>query len=170
GRELDLLAADGQHTVLDLDLGGDDAVQGQLGQRVEEELAQGLFHAASQSSRFTRLGGRRPLTAATTFSAARTHMRARVAMEALAMWGERTTFGSLSRPGWTSGSRSKTSSPAAAIWPVASASARAASSTTGPREVFTSTAVFFMRANCAAPMRWRVCGSRGTWRLMKSAL
>ena len=44
----------------------------------------------------------------------------------------------------------------------ASASASAASSTTGPRAVFTSTAVGFMSASRRASMRWRVSGSSGT--------
>ena len=55
--------------------------------------------------------------------------------------------------GWTSGSRSKTSSPAPAISPSRSAAASAASSTIGPRAVLTRYAELFIAVNCSAPIR-----------------
>ena len=76
--------------------------------------------------------------------------------------------GAASNRGFTVGSPSKTSSPAAWREPDSSASARASSSTTGPRAVLISTAVGFMRASSAAPMRWRVDAVSGTWRLTMS--
>ena len=79
-----------------------------------------------------------------------TAMRVRVAVDALPMWGSSTVRGAASRRGCTSGSRSNTSSPAAKIVPSSSAVASASSSTTGPRAVFTSTAVGRMSAELAA--------------------
>ncbi len=61
------------------------------------------------------------------------------------------------------GSREKTSSPAAARRPLASAAASAASSTRLPRAVLTSTAPGFMRASAAASIMPTVSGVSGTW-------
>ena len=77
------------------------------------------------------------------------------------MCGSSTVRGAASSRGWTSGSRSYTSSPAANRRPACSASASAASSTTVPRAVFTSTAVGFISARRRASIRWRVVGAAG---------
>ena len=57
-----------------------------------------------------------------------------------------------------------TSSPAPGDHVSAAPPASAASSTTGPREVFTRIAVRFILRNSGAPIRWRVGFVRGTWR------
>ena len=54
--------------------------------------------------------------------------------------------------------------------PPRSASTSAASSTSAPRAVLTSTAVGFMRASAAASMRWRLSSLSGACRLTKSAV
>ena len=66
--------------------------------------------------------------------------------------------------GWSagSGSGSVTSSAAARITPVRSASTRASVSTTGPRAVFTRIADGFIDRSAAASMRWRVSAVRLT--------
>jgi len=56
----------------------------------------------------------------------------------------------------STGSCSKTSSPAPAMMPARKASMRAASSATGPRAMFTKKASRFMSAKRRAFMRWRV--------------
>ncbi len=93
----------------------------------------------------------------------------RVARDADAMCG---TIRQLSSPTSGSsigiGSGSVTSSAAAQIVPSRSASASARWSTTGPRDVFTSTAVGFISASVVALMRWRVTGERFTWSDTKS--
>ena len=54
--------------------------------------------------------------------------------------------------------------------PRPSASISAASSTMGPREVFTSVAVGFMRASSGRPTRWRVRSESTRWMLTTSAV
>lgn len=102
-------------------------------------------------------------------------MATRVARVALAVWGVRTTLGSLRRRSATVesaamlGSPSKTSSPAPAMRCDSSASTNAASSIIGPRAVLMRNAVGFIIASEAASMRCVVDGRRGTWRLTMSA-
>ena len=86
------------------------------------------------------------------------------------MCGVTSAFGAV-RSGWPggSGSASNTSSAAPAIVPPASAATSAASSTIGPRDVFTSTAVGFIRASSDAPISPRVRSLRRVWTLSTSA-
>jgi hypothetical protein len=79
-----------------------------------------------------------------------------------AMCGVSTALSSASRPARTFGSSSYTSSPAAASRPSRSAAASASSSTTPPRAMLTSTAVGFIRASSAAPIRCCVSLPPGT--------
>jgi hypothetical protein len=84
----------------------------------------------------------------------------RVACAADAKWWNSRSF-SLSRSSRSglsagSGSFSNTSSAAPPIQPSSSAWARAASSTTGPREVFTRIAVFFIIRKRRSSIRWKV--------------
>jgi hypothetical protein len=78
----------------------------------------------------------------------------RVTFEADAMCGTTTQLGSLTS-GWSagSGSGSVTSRPAAKISPDRSAWVSASGSMTGPREVFTSTALGFMARSASESMR-----------------
>ena len=75
-----------------------------------------------------------------------------------AVWGVSTTFFSLRRSSVsfgsqsTSGSHSKTSMPAPAIWPFKSARVKAFSSTIGPRAVLIRYADFFMSFNSFVEM------------------
>ena len=75
------------------------------------------------------------------------------------MCGVPSTFSS-ERNGWSagSGSVSKTSSAASAMRREVSADSSAASSTSGPREVFTSRLLGFISASSLAPSRPRVFG------------
>src|SRR5262249_30771749 len=85
------------------------------------------------------------------------------------LWGVSTTCSSpASGETCPSPSRSCTSRPARARWPVASAWWSARSSTTPPRARFTRKAPRFMRASAAASIRLRVESWSGTWRLTKS--
>ena len=61
-----------------------------------------------------------------------------------------------------------TSSAAAQITPSRRALASAAWSTTGPRDVFTNTAVRFISFSVSALIKWRVTGERLTWSVTKS--
>ena len=63
------------------------------------------------------MSGASPSSTATTFRAASTPIAVRVSTVADPRWGMSTTFSRSSRSGCTSGSRSKTSSPAPAIGP-----------------------------------------------------
>ena len=89
------------------------------------------------------------------------------------MCGVSTTFGTVSSAGWTEGSPSNTSRPAAAIWPAFRACARAASSTIPPRAMLISVAVGCICASSAAPMVWwfsAVYGSTSTtWSAVRSS-
>ena len=80
-------------------------------------------------------------------------MAFRVSTVALPRWGMTTAPGASSSAGWISGSFSNTSSPAAKSSPSRRASASAASSITGPREEFTSTAVGFILRSRSALIR-----------------
>ena len=66
------------------------------------------------------------------------------------------------------GSTSKTSSAAPAMAPASSARTSAASSTVGPRPLFTKMADGFMAANSRSPSRWRVSAFRGACMETKS--
>ena len=103
-----------------------------------------------------------PPSTAATFVAASSAMPVRVSMVALPRCGTSSTFSSGSRSGCTTGSRSKTSSAAPAIMPSRNAPASAASSTIGPRAVFTRYAVCFIRRMAPSLIRWRVSGRSGT--------
>src|SRR5580692_3367190 len=94
-------------------------------------------------------GGRCPLNIATTFSAAIHAIFVRVSIDADAMCGASTTLG-LFNPGRMNGSFSNTSSAAPAIFPLSSASTKAASSTTAPRDVLIKYAVGFILENRGA--------------------
>ena len=111
-----------------------------------------------------------PPRTATTFRAASTPIAVRVSTVADPRWGMRTAFSRPSRSGCTSGSRSKTSSPAPEIAPERRAAASAASSTTGPRVVLTRNATASSAASAAASIRWCVSALRGQWSETTSAL
>ena len=68
-----------------------------------------------------------------------------------------------------SGSVSNTSSAAPAIHPSLSAVASAASSTSGPRDVFTRCADGFIERSTVSLIRWCVEGSSGAWIVTTSA-
>ncbi len=90
------------------------------------------------------------------------------------MCGVSTTLGTSSSARFTTGSPSNTSSPAAASGPSRNARASAASSTMPPRAMLTSVAPGFIRASCAAPIRWCVCAEYGststTWSEVASSV
>src|SRR3954454_2803716 len=112
----------------------------------------------------TSVGSGWPRTPAIRFAAAISAILPRVAREAEAICG---TIRQLSIPTSGSsigmGSGSVTSRAAAAITPSRNASAKATWSTTGPRDVLTSTAVGFIQARELPLMRCRVAGLRFTW-------
>src|SRR6186997_961920 len=111
----------------------------------------------------TGVGSGSPRTPASRLAAAIAAIRPRVASVADAMCGRTMQLASPrsgSSPGIGSGS--VTSKPAAAITPSRNAAASAPWSTTGPRDVLTSTAVGFIRASAAASMRPRVSGASET--------
>ena len=83
---------------------------------------------------------------------AKSCIAARVSTVAEPMCGRRIVFGAarIGEPTGT-GSTSITSRAAPAMIPAVRAAARATSSTTGPREVFTTQAVGFINANSRAP-------------------
>ena len=66
------------------------------------------------------------------------------------------------------GSGSNTSKPAPAIVPLVSACCRASVSTTGPRDRLTRIDDGFIILSCFSPMKWFVCGVRGTCMERKS--
>ena len=72
-------------------------------------------------------------------------------------------------PEGVNGSTSNTSTAAPAILRACSASIRAASSTIGPRDVFTNLAFGFIRANSGAPIRPLVRPLRTRWTVTTSA-
>ncbi|KEH14629.1 hypothetical protein GY15_04130 [Delftia sp. 670] len=109
---------------------------------------------AAASGWFTGVRGPLPDRKSIRLSAASSAMALRVPMVALAMCGVSTTLGTVSRSGWTEGSPSNTSRPAAAMVLSRSALASAASSTMPPRAMLISVAVGFIRAISAAPMVW----------------
>ena len=90
-------------------------------------------------------------------------MRVRVRTVALPMWGTIRQLGAVAS-GWSAGmgSGSVTSNPAAAMVPSAKASAKAAASTTGPREALTRVAVGFIRRRASPSIRCRVSGVNPT--------
>lgn len=108
---------------------------------------------AGRISGFSGVGGRAPVSAAIRLSAASSAMARRVGSVALAIWGVSTTFERVSSAGFTRGSPSKTSRPAAARRPSRRAAASASSSTMPPRAMFTSVAVGFIKASSAEPMQ-----------------
>src|ERR1700694_3409956 len=136
--------------------------------QVEGEQAISSSAAYRLTSGLTRFGGRPPRTPVAMLRAAIADISERVRVVALAMCGASTTFGSTTRPGCTAGSRSYTSRPTPAIFLAFSASTRAASSTTGPREVLMRIAVFFIKANCGVLSRCCVSGVSGTCTETKS--
>ena len=78
-------------------------------------------------------------------------------------------LGAASKRGFTAGSPIEDVEPCGVEPdPLRGRRTKAFSSTTGPRAVLTSTAVGFMTASSAAPMRWRVDSVRGTCRLTMS--
>src|SRR5690349_14668479 len=131
----------------------------------DEDVAAGSAHAGGGTS----VGSGSPRTPATRFAAAIAAILPRVARDADAMCG---TIRQLSRPTSGSsigiGSGSVTSSAAAQMTPSRSAVANARWSTTGPRDVFTSTAVDFIMASVSALIRCRVTSDRFTWSDTKS--
>jgi hypothetical protein len=91
-------------------------------------------------------------------------MASRVGRSALPMCGVSSARSLARSASGTMGSRSYTSSPAAARRPSASASASASSSTHGPRAVFTTTAPGRIRASRSRESRPRVASFKGQHR------
>src|SRR3989454_6987846 len=144
-----------------IDAGGDDELQRRKVARIEVQPSvddraievEGKKPIARSDCYFltsglSKLGGRPPRTAVAMLRAAMADISDRVRTVALAMCGASTTLGIARRPGCTAGSRSYTSSPAPAIFLAFSASTRAASSTTGPRDVLIRIADLFICPNC----------------------
>src|SRR5579864_866310 len=119
-------------------------------------------HFSPSASALRALGGRLPSKYATRLFAAITAIFVRVSTEALAICGVRITSFRPSRAGLAFGSASNTSRAAPAIFFCRNASASAASSTTGPRDVLIKYAVRFILSRLSSEIRCRVSGKSGT--------
>ena len=120
-------------------------------------------------SSLTRFSGSRPARISHTPSQARRAMRVLVARVALPMWGRSTARGSAREaPGGSSARLRTRRARRRRSCRSSERSASAASSTTGPREVLTSTPSRPSSSSCRLPIRWRVSSVRGTWRLTMS--
>ncbi len=116
-------------------------------------LSTGPFRCSYfKTAGFTQVIGGWPFNTLTIFSAAIFPILMRVSGVAEAMWGTITTLSSSAKPGASSGSFSKTSSPAPQIHFSFSAFTRAFSSTTGPRLALMRTAVGFIICSSFSPM------------------
>ena len=122
------------------------AVIDSLNSRARERFHSALSGIAAGGGHRTGVSGGFPARTAAALSRARMPIVSRVASPALAVCGVSTSPGASSSAGLTWGSPSNTSSAAPRIWPVRSASIRAASSTTPPRAVLIRYAVGFHRA------------------------
>src|SRR5262249_4291717 len=121
------------------------------------------------TSGFTQARSGSPFSPAIRLSAAISAIPLRLLTVALAIWGatmqlRSPTSGLLA----SGGSGSVTSSPAAKIVPLVRAAARSASTTSGPRAVFTNTAVGFILANAPALNMPRVLSFKSACTEMKS--
>src|SRR5438067_789476 len=154
-----------------------------LHDRMDDDVPQGRTSPVFERARDHVPGPEAPgLTGATTtsvgcplrkfsiFSTAR-RRPSRITSGVCPAWcGERTTLASprIGSPGLR-GSSWKTSSPAPASRPCASASCSASRSTRAPRPVLTRIAVFFMSDSSRRPRKPRVSGARRRWSETKSA-
>src|SRR5690606_17216641 len=144
---------------------GDEVVGGDA--RVHRGILRNTAPAPLQPGTGVTGSGGRPASgpkpiAAMRLSTASDTIARRVARLALATCGVSTTLRQSSRRGFTAGSPSNTSSPAAASRPPWSASASASSSTRPPRAMLVSVAPGFIRASAAASTMWWLPGVYGS--------
>lgn len=117
----------------------------------------------------TALIGQRPDSTRATSRAARRRAVGRIWLVADATCGVSSTLSIVSSElAGSGGSCSRTSRPAAAIWPVRRASIRAGSSTVDPRPQLMNTAEGFMSANCSVESMGCVSALSGAWIETKS--
>ena len=109
-----------------------------------------------------------PANIAQRFRPANSAIPSRASTVADPTCGNSTTFSNPNNPSSTTGSRSYTSRPAAKIRFSRNASTSATSSTTGPRAVFTSTAVGFINESSREEIKCRVSPVNGTCTETKS--